>query len=126
MPNPGSGHGGHINDVLATESGLVTCSEDTKIIVNNHETKQVFDIHDTAQRCLAYSGNLLASGGAKEVISLHNLQDNRLLAIYDPNVEKYKTDKKSIQSKKRKREADTSSDRKQSEKLIKKTDFFEM
>lgn len=114
----GSGHGGHINHVIATDSGLVTCSEDTKIIVNNQKSKQVFDIHDTAQRCLAYSEKLLACGGAKEVISLHNLQDNRLLAVYDPNVEKYKSDKKSVQSKKRKREVDVSSDRKKSNKVF--------
>ena len=106
----GSGHTGHINHAVTTDYGVATCGEDTKIVLHKKDKKLTLDVHDTSLRCLTYQNGLLAAGGGKEIISLHNLKDESLLGIYDPNRVKYNSEKKSVQNKKRKRNDNVTSD----------------
>jgi len=108
----GTGHTGHINAAVAIGgSGFATCGEDTRVVVHRQDdTKVIFDVHDTSQRALAYCDGLLASGGGKEVISVHCVETGALIGLYDPHVEKYHSKKESVQNKRRKMELSKTSD----------------
>ena len=69
-------------------------------------------IAEPQKRALAYdiSSNRIACGGGKEIISVHEVNNGKLVGLFDPNVEKYHTDKESVQLKKRKREEVSQSD----------------